>query len=451
MEYIEDSMHELKESVNNDIPKVASAFANTEGGEILIGFKNDGSVIGIDRSQADLMQRHIEEYIKEINPVPRHLISFKDMGGKSVFVVRIEQIYDGFCTYKGVFYYRHGSITNRLEGIELKDFLTSRNMIFFDRQPLLNTTIDDVDENKLKTFLQIRTPNFKYNSIEDAIANLGLFVNSGKKDRLNNAAILFFGKDPWQFFKQSEIRIASFSDLDASSEVLNRKDIHFTIPENIEEAEKFIKANTKATYEIHDLKRVEVPEYPNRVIREVLVNALAHRDYFSADAVQIHIFTNRIEFINPGILPGGISLEELGKISVRRNPLIYQLMRDMKYMEGLATGIPMMKEEMRKVKLQGPEFRIIGSFFSTTLYNKLGKKLDFNILNPRQKRALEVIRSKGSITSAEYVELNGVASPTAVSDLSKMVKERILRKIGITKGAYYIGAGQQGVPNISNY
>ena len=131
MTYVEDSYHELKEHVSDKLPEIIAAFANTDGGEIIIGVKDNGTVIGILDSQLDEMQRKLENYIKSVEPAPPHRIERKIEEGKNIIVVTIFKMQDGFCTYKGVFYYRHGSVTDRLGGAQLKDFLASRNMIYF--------------------------------------------------------------------------------------------------------------------------------------------------------------------------------------------------------------------------------------------------------------------------------------------------------------------------------
>ncbi len=207
----------------------------------------------------------------------------------------------------------------------------------------------------------------------------------------------------------------------------------------MEEAARFIKKNTNATYEVKGLQRIEVTEYPERALREAIVNAVAHRDYFSADSIQIRIFSNRIEFINPGKTLEGIDIKNMDTgISIKRNPLVYQLMHDMGYMEGMATGIPMIKREMKAAGMPEPEYSIVGSFLVLTLYNKLGKKLDFDTMNERQKNGVEEARSKGRITTKEYAELNKVSMPTALIDLDRMVKADLLKKVGKTRRSFYL-------------
>ncbi len=440
MAYVEDNYHELKENVSDKLPQVIAAFANTDGGEIIIGVNDKGAVIGIPESELDAVQKKLENYIKSVDPNPAHRIERRIEEGKNIIAVTISKIEDAFCTYKGAFYYRHGSVTDRLGGAQLKDFLSLRNILYFDSQACAGATMEDVDEKKLNAFLEKRSEaDSGKAAIVDKLANLGLLRKRQGRVEISNAAILFFGKDPYKFFKQNEVRMASFAGYNASDEVLDREDIRSTMPENVDEALKFIKRNTRATYEIKDLKRVEVPEYPERALREALVNAVAHRDYFSPDSIQIRVFSNRIEFINPGTPPEGISIEAMDSgVSIKRNPVIYQLMRDMRYMEGMATGIPLIKSEMAKAGMPAPEYKIVGSFLFLVLYNRLGKRFDFNMLNGRQKRGIEAIRTKGKITSAEYARQNGVSMPTAIADLNMMVKEGLLKRVGRTRGAFYI-------------
>ncbi len=436
--YVEDDFHELKENAGGNLSETVAAFANAEGGEIIIGVKKEGTIVGINEEELDVVQQKIENGIKAVSPIPTHSIERKLENGKNILVVRISKL-EGICTYKGIVYYRHGSETNRLEGGQLKEFIASRGILYFDGQICENATIDDIDREKLKEFMKRRSlEQTETASMEGMLLNLGAARMQQGKFQLRNVALLFFGKDPFKFFKNNEIRLASFSGNDASSEILDKADLHMTIPENIEEAMRFIKRNTRAMYEVRGLQRVEVAEYPERAIREAIVNAVAHRDYFSADSIQIRIFSNRIEFMNPGKPPDGINVEQIDVgISIKRNPIIYQLLRDMGYMEGMATGIPMIKRLMNEAGMPQPEYKVVGSFLVLTLYNKLGKRLDFNSLNDRQKHGIEEIRSKGRITTKEYAKLNKVSHPTAANDLGIMLRSGIIKRVGKTRGAYY--------------
>jgi ATP-dependent DNA helicase RecG len=177
------------------------------------------------------------------------------------------------------------------------------------------------------------------------------------------------------------------------------------------------------------------------VLREAVVNAVVHRDYFSYDAIQINIFDDRIEMSNPGGLPDGLTTEFFGKRSVRRNPITYRLLRDCGFVEGLGTGVPRMISEMRKSGLRDPEFHFESGFFVVVLRNakRMMKPIEgMNDLNPRQILALEYLRQNKTLKSKTYANMNNVSSPTAIKDLNELAKFKYIRKVGTYRGGYYI-------------
>jgi ATP-dependent DNA helicase RecG len=219
-----------------------------------------------------------------------------------------------------------------------------------------------------------------------------------------------------------------------------------TVLDLLQRAEDFIKRNTRTAMRIAGLRREDLPEYPGPVTREALVNALTHRDYFSRDAVLVRIFDDRMEVLSPGNLPMGLDLRHLGTVSRQRNPLTYRMMRDLELVEGLATGIPKMRNAMREAGLPEPVFEELGSFFRVTLYNKAW--VDARRLNRRQRQALEHLSRNPSITSRTYGKLAGISRTVAVADLNDMVAKGLIRKVGRTRGAYYELAGRPDLSDI---
>ncbi len=214
--------------------------------------------------------------------------------------------------------------------------------------------------------MQRRSPSFKFEekNIEEYLLNLEVAKRNAEIS-IKNVGVLFFAKDIRRMLPQSEIKLVRFKGIQAV-DILDSRFVNGTILENLKEADDFITKNTRTALKIEKLEREEISEYPKAVIREALVNALAHRDYFSKDSIQINIFDDRIEFINPGRLPNGLSMQILGTLSVRRNPLTYYLLREIKLMEGFATGIPRMRSSLKKAGLPEPRFEELGSFFRVT-------------------------------------------------------------------------------------
>ena len=114
---------------------------------------------------------------------------------------------------------------------------------------------------------------------------------------------------------------------------------------DIEDALRFVERNTRTAYRIEGLKRENVPEYPTNALREAITNAVMHRDWFVDGAnVFVEIYTDRVEVVSPGGLPGGLSLADLGSKSVRRNTLIADLLHRIDFIEKAGTGIRRIRE-----------------------------------------------------------------------------------------------------------
>lgn len=436
---VESQGLELKGKVDNfrDISKTACAFANAYGGKIILGISNNGTVIGVPKTELDVLQQRIEGAIQQVSPVPFHKIMVEEKEGKTTIVTEVYQIGHGaFCTFGGIVYYRAGSLDTKLEGRTLQDYLVNRHILSFDESKS-RAKIEDIDREKLVAFIRKRSPDAQIEdrSVPELLLNLGVAQQNGEL-WINNTGALFFSKEPSRFIPQNEIKMARFAGKEAV-DIIDSRFVNSTILDNLKDAEDFIKKNTKTAFKVREkLAREEVPEYPYKVTREALVNAVTHRDYFSRDAVQINIFDDRLEIINPGTLPPGITFKVLGNLSVQRNPLTYRLMRDIGLIEGLATGIPKMRAGMKNAGLPEPEFEELGNFFMVTLYNKAEK--DEGAAGKRQKRAISYLEKNPLINSKTYAKLTGISHPVAVSDLNDLTKKGILRKVGKTRGAYYV-------------
>ena len=385
----------------------------------------------------DLLQQRLEGALQPVSPVPFHKIMVEDKEGKKIVVCEIYQIGQGaFCTFGGIVYFRSGSVNIKLEGRTLQDYLVKRHILFFD-ESASSAKIDDLSLEKVRDYLRRRSPNneFDESKYKENLVNLGVLQQNGSPI-IKNAGVLFFANEPSKFLPQNEIKLARFKG-NEPIEIIDSRFVRLTIIEMLKEAEDFIKKNTRVAMKIEKLERSEIPEYPYPVIREALVNALVHRDYFSRDSTQINIFDDRIEFINPGTLPSGLSLQILGTLSVQKNPLIYRLMRDLGIVEGLATGIPRMRAQMKAAGLPEPRFIELGNFFRVTLFNK--NFSENSNLNEWQKRALAYLEKNPSINSKTYAKQLGISLPSAISSLNELAAKGLIKRIGKTRGAYYVG------------
>ena len=139
--------------------------------------------------------------------------------------------------------------------------------------------------------------------------------------------------------------------------ILDRKDFDGGVVADIEDAMRFIERNTRTAYCIEGLRRQNIPEYPMEAVREAITNAVMHRDWFFDGAnVFVELYADRIEVISPGSLPKGLTLADLGRKSIRRNPLIADLLHRIDFIEKAGTGIRRIRDGAREQDCPEPEF-----------------------------------------------------------------------------------------------
>ncbi len=182
-------------------------------------------------------------------------------------------------------------------------------------------------------------------------------------------------------------------------------------------------------------------ELPPEAISEAIINAIAHRDYYSNASVEVRLFADRLEVWNPGTLPGTLTLEDLRSdhASIPNNPLIAEPLYLTRYIEKAGSGTQKMIELCRYNNLPEPEFRIQAGSFVTTLWRDwlTSNELVQLILNDRQLQAIAYLKSRGVITNTEYQEVTGSPQRTATRDLNEMVQKGILELEGKGRGARY--------------
>jgi ATP-dependent DNA helicase RecG len=191
------------------------------------------------------------------------------------------------------------------------------------------------------------------------------------------------------------------------------------------------------------LERQEIAEYPAFAVREALVNAVCHRDYrLKGRRIEIRMYSDRLEVISPGGLPGFITVDNLVEEHFSRNPRLVNGLFQWGYIEELGLGIDRMIEDMVSAGHPPPKFRAQPYSFTVTLYNARERKATpkwENVMNERQARALNFIRDNGRISSRDYQQLCPDVSPETLRlDLQDLVNRGVLLRIGAKKGTYYV-------------
>jgi len=428
--YQESETVELKASLAElDVSLVdICALLNHRGGSLYFGVRPDGQVIGLTVADSSLLK--VSQKIRQkLKPEMIPEIRERREGGKSLIEVIISEGTHKPYFVDGVAYIRSGSESVKMPPDMLTRLIMEQQGYVWDREVCTGATLDDIDPALVKSYLtrarQVRHIDLDPDTpVETALETLELL----KDAHPTNAAILFFGKNPQKFIDQAEIRCAKFRGDDVTQPYSNMKIIGGAIVAQIDETERFIRDNiAKAAWIPKEkFEREESWEYPPDAFREAVINAVCHRDYQSSGNVQVSIFMNSLEILNPGLLPLTLTIEALKRRhnSKPRNRLIAEMLFRIKYIERWGSGTLKMIRVCRELGVPEPEFREIDEDFMVTFRrSSVNVLLEHpELLNERQKQAIEYLKSHESITSAELGKLAGCAERTARKDLSKLVK-----------------------------
>jgi len=283
---------------------------------------------------------------------------------------------------------RDGSTDRVIDDVELRSFIRHSSEYNFDKLPAEEGDLEQLSKKKIETYLEKSAERAGRSFPEDAnwekvLCNLGIATELEGKIVPTIAGLLIFSEnDPQNLkeFSRYEIRCVAYKGNSTTKPIIDQQDVLGTLDEQIDESLQFILRNIPLRAEIEGSQRDDKYEYPQEVLREVLANAVIHRDYqITGTYTQVKVFDNRIEVTNPGTLPPGINIDNLVDSQFSRNEVIANSMRDLEYMKEFGRGIDMIYSKMDKWGLAQPLFKNSANTFKVTL---LGD--DFKDLNNRQ-------------------------------------------------------------------
>jgi ATP-dependent DNA helicase RecG len=352
---------EYKESVSTSFARELVALANTVGGRILVGVRDDGSVAGVHDTNGE--RARIQDLARNCDPPVRVLV--EPVGNVLVVTVRESESKPVQC--REGFFWRQGAASQKLSRDEIREFFRQEGTIRFDLAPCPRFRYpDDFDRARFDAWLT-RSRITPTAAVEDVLVNIEAAERAEGRLLFRNAGVLFFAKEPQHFFPQAYVTCLLAKGTD-KVHVLDRKDFAGGVVADVEDALRFIERNTRTGWRIDGLQRTDVPEYPMRALREAITNAIMHRDYWEMGAnVFVEIYSDRVEVSNPGGLPKGMVAADLGRKSVRRNPVVADLLHRIAFIEKAGTGIKRMRDEARDQGCAEPVFEVTG-FFTATFF-----------------------------------------------------------------------------------
>lgn len=281
-----------------------------------------------------------------------------------------------------------------------------------DGLPVSDTSLDMIDLALVETHIVHAGARGRYHGStnpHDYLHEKRCIITEAGTTRATPAGLLCFGRQPQEVFPRAVVDLVHYRGIDAVSfEVAHlEKNIGGTIFEQIARVESYLWTNTHhgMTLDNTGAQRIELHEYPRVVIRELVVNMIAHRDYATAmSASRVILFRDRIEWLNPGGLPAGITINDIRAVHAARNPIIVSILYEAGYVEAIGQGIDTVITVLARQSMEPPRFEDTGTFFQVAVFGKPPEQFYENELytrlNERQRRILSFIRAQREVTPA---------------------------------------------------
>lgn len=423
------------------------AFANTDGGTILIGLTPEG------RLMEDLLSEEVEGGLRQALALCRPPVVTEweqiEVPGGLVIGIHVPRSTELHALADGRVLVRSGAENRPLSGDAIRQLAATKSSGEFEAEPVPGATRADLDDEIINEYLTLcaeRQHRPITQDREEALRQIAAVTADGQP---TVSGLLLFGRDPQVFLPQAGIIFVKFLGKEPRGPgglpgYGRREEIGGPLPRMIERAWRVILEEMRVEAVVRGLKREERTEYPPFAVREALINAVCHRDYrLTGRRIEIRMFDDRLEVQSPGGLPGYITLDNIVEEHFSRNPRIVHGLFQWGFIEELGLGIDRMIEAMVQAGHPQPTFRATPYSFTVILQNVV-ERVSMpapweGSMNERQLRALQYIQAQGRITNREYRELcPHVSAETLRLDLADLVDRGILLKVGDKRGTYYI-------------
>lgn len=428
-------------------------FANADGGLLVIGVEDDGSISGfksqgarsvnefrqIDRNQAFYPLAKEFREIEVIN---------KNGENDIIVVISIEpSINRVIVSPDDIAYLREGDETVALSFERRRMLEYDRGQRFFEDETVEGATLDDIDTELVemyKSHLNIET-----NLTIEEILKARYLYRDGK---ITKAGILLFGKNPSRFLPQARLRVFKFSgsemDVGQNFNVVKNAEFDKALPRVIMESRDFVKMQLRDFQKLQkDGMFVTIPEYPEFAWFEGIVNAVTHRDYsIAGDHIKVLMYDDHLSIESPGKLPNIVTLENIKEERFSRNPRIARTLTEFGWVREMNEGVKRIFSEMSKSYLHEPKYMEPGNKVVLTLENniltrrsrqdtQLGTILpNYDKLTPIAQELVQYMYNTGNtLTTAEAAKITGRGRSTISKALSTLKKLQIVEWHGTSQ------------------
>ena len=460
------------------IIETVSAFANTDGGLIILGLDESTHFAALDVDAAKLASDLASACSDQLDPPIRPEVDIVEVDGKAIVAAAVDELPTTqkpcFVKARGI---ERGSYIRTFDGdrvlstYEVHVLQSSRGQPDEDGAIVEGATLDDLDSELIDRLLRrlrsTRGQVFAKASDEEILSMMGVTVKRANEQGVTLAGLLALGRFPQQFFPQLDVTFVALpttsgDPLDDGTRFLDNQSIDGPIPRMVGETLAALRRNMKSRSIVVGLGRENQWEYPEEAARELVANALMHRDYHPlahGTQVRVAVYPDRLEVSNPGGLHGPVSREDLfvDPVSSSRNARLAKLLEDVEVdstgrtvCENRGSGLLATAAALRNAGMEPPQIIDSVREFRMTIKNHglLDNEavawlstIDTAQFNDRQRLALAFLRRNQRITNQQYRSLTGCDPLTATRELTGLASEELIEKTNDKRWAVWVLLG----------
>jgi ATP-dependent DNA helicase RecG len=363
----------LPEAAPEAIAETLTAFANSDGGTLILGMTPEGRV-GATFTEEDAADG-LQAALRLCHPPVRTDWQQQVTPGGTVVVLRVAKSHELHALWDGRVLMRRGAENRVVTDAEAEQLASQRPVGDFELQEVPGAVRDDLAEDVIDDYLERRQKRNPRSSVMPKDKLLQQIGALSARRTPTVSGLLLFGKEPQLFLPQSRAIFVRFADTQprgpqGSFGYGRREEFLGPLPQIIDRAWRVIWEEMDKRAVVHGLQRHEETEYPQSAVREALVNAVAHRDYrLTGRSIEIRMYTDRLEVTSPGGLPAHITVDNIVEEHYSRNPRIVNGLFQWGHIEELGLGVDRMIEDMVSAGHLPPKFEAKSHRFSVILYN----------------------------------------------------------------------------------
>ena len=415
----EDAKTEFKQSFSDDVIIALVAFANSKGGKVYVGMRDNGTVCGVSLGK-EALQTWLNEIKQKTEPSIIPDLEVIDVDGKQVVMLTVQEYPVKPVSTKGRYYVRQANSNHLMSAFEISNSILQTKNSSWDYYPCIGKTLSDIDIEKVKKVMRVIAKRNDRFNITDPMEFLRKYEFIDDQNRISNGCYLMFCKD---INILTTIQMGHFA-----SEIVIKDDyiVDSDIIEQVDEVMQFIRKHINKALIIVDTQTQNIQrwDYPLDALREIVLNMIVHRDYRAKSESTIKIFADHILFYNPGQLPDSITIEQLRQnnyVSKPYNKQIAKIFKEMGEIERFGTGVKRVCDMFVDYGLPKPEWMLMAEGLAVKVF-----------ATPSTEKNTEKNATSGQVTEQVTSQTEQVTEQ--VKSQTEQVTEQVKRLLQVIDG-----------------